>query len=352
MQIDARFYAQRPVCGNTRQFFVNAFKAHFEIWETLWLYIHGCAARVKAFLGVAGCFVTRYKAPVTPAKVVILGPARASLGVSAPLRQKATLFKLAARFHLPIRLFRLVARFSPRKSATEPPAKPQQTFATQQNPYAAEHQDLDNPAQNTISHDNAIEAIIDFFRRQNHQPKDTEGAKNSKNRKPVRSGNKVWILFELLGGQPDLHRLQHQGNENGRGSQPREIATGHYRAVAESTPPPRPAPSSLQQTPWLHHTGSSANSSEFRHNVDRVLRSEVEPLYVGVSDFCEKNFGPVAGLPAASAAILKKCTEDSSPLFGNKGWRGGRQGPKRATCWHLQKITGRTNASTKTTGAA
>ncbi|EJT69154.1 hypothetical protein GGTG_13263 [Gaeumannomyces tritici R3-111a-1] len=43
-----------------------------------------------------------------------------------------------------------------------------------------------------------------------------------------------------------------------------------YRAVAESTPPPRLVPSSFQQTPWLHNTGSFANSSEYRQDVDRA----------------------------------------------------------------------------------
>ncbi|KAL8303375.1 hypothetical protein RB601_003674 [Gaeumannomyces tritici] len=101
-----------------------------------------------------------------------------------------------------------------------------------------------------------------------------------------------------------------------------------YRAVAESTPPPRPVPSSLQQTPWLHSTGSFANSSEYRQDVDRVLRSELGPLYVRLPGFREAFFGRVAGLHTASEAVLKKCTEGSNPLFGNEGWSGWPAGAK------------------------
>ncbi|EJT69046.1 hypothetical protein GGTG_13443 [Gaeumannomyces tritici R3-111a-1] len=56
------------------------------------------------------------------------------------------LVRLAAKFHLPMGLSRFAARFSPRKSATEPPARSQQTFATQQN-HAAEHQNSDKGKQ-------------------------------------------------------------------------------------------------------------------------------------------------------------------------------------------------------------
>ncbi|RYP14111.1 hypothetical protein DL767_010419 [Monosporascus sp. MG133] len=48
-----------------------------------------------------------------------------------------------------------------------------------------------------------------------------------------------------------------------------------YDAVAESTPPPRPIASSLQQTPWLRNTSSFANSSEYRKYVDDVLKEEL-----------------------------------------------------------------------------
>ncbi|RYO83810.1 hypothetical protein DL766_002661 [Monosporascus sp. MC13-8B] len=54
-----------------------------------------------------------------------------------------------------------------------------------------------------------------------------------------------------------------------------------YTAVTESTPPPRPIASSLQQTPWLHNTSSFANSSEHRKYMDDVLKEELGPIVQG-----------------------------------------------------------------------
>ncbi|KAI6257061.1 hypothetical protein MCOR27_000050 [Pyricularia oryzae] len=87
-----------------------------------------------------------------------------------------------------------------------------------------------------------------------------------------------------------------------------------YRAVTEATPPSQSVASSLQ-TPWLHNTGSFANSSEYRQDVDKVLRSELGPLYVGLPCFWDAFFGRMAGLRAISENVFKECTESSDPLF-------------------------------------
>ncbi|KAK3367307.1 hypothetical protein B0T24DRAFT_387668 [Lasiosphaeria ovina] len=94
-----------------------------------------------------------------------------------------------------------------------------------------------------------------------------------------------------------------------------------YKAVTEPTPPPQPIASSLQQTPWLHNTGSFANSSEYRKDVDRVLRDELGVMYVGLPRFYETFFGRVADLGTASEAVFEKCKEGSEPLFSD-GWSG------------------------------
>jgi hypothetical protein len=94
-----------------------------------------------------------------------------------------------------------------------------------------------------------------------------------------------------------------------------------YDAIAESTPPPRPIASSLQQTPWLRNTGSFANSSEHREHVDNVLREELGPMYVDLRDFHKTYFGDVANLETASKTFFKDCLEGSNPLFSD-GWRG------------------------------
>lgn len=107
-----------------------------------------------------------------------------------------------------------------------------------------------------------------------------------------------------------------------------------YRAVAESTPPPRPIASSLQQTPWVHNTSSFANSSEYRQDVDRVLKLELGSVYVGLPGFRETYFGGIAGLDAASRAVFRKCTEGDNPLF-NQGWSGWPRDANQdgVLCW-------------------
>lgn len=98
------------------------------------------------------------------------------------------------------------------------------------------------------------------------------------------------------------------------------IWTQVYAAVTESTPPPRTVVTSLQQTPWRHNTASFANSSEYRKDVDRVLKAELGNLHVGLPQFHETFFGAVPGLERASEAVVKKCFEGDDALF-NEGWR-------------------------------
>lgn len=92
-------------------------------------------------------------------------------------------------------------------------------------------------------------------------------------------------------------------------------------AATEPTSPPRLIVSSLQQTPWRHKTSSFANSSEYRQDVDRVLKLELGSLYVGIHRFREAFFGGVPGLEAASKAVFEKCMESNNPLFSD-GWSG------------------------------
>ncbi|KAL5411209.1 hypothetical protein PMIN04_010331 [Paraphaeosphaeria minitans] len=94
-----------------------------------------------------------------------------------------------------------------------------------------------------------------------------------------------------------------------------------YDAVSESTPPPRPI-SSFQQTPWLHNTGSFANSSEYRKHMDGVLKEELGPLYVGVPGFSEAFLGRVRNLESASKAVFEKCKVGDAPLYRDEsGWQ-------------------------------
>ncbi|KAF5126255.1 hypothetical protein E5D57_010951 [Metarhizium anisopliae] len=100
-------------------------------------------------------------------------------------------------------------------------------------------------------------------------------------------------------------------------------------ASAESTPPPRPIASSLQQTPWSQNTSSFVNSSEYRQNVDPVLKLELEHLYVGLPNFHKSFFGDIPELDMVSEAVFRKCTEGDSPLF-KEGWSGWPAGDKES----------------------
>ncbi|KAK0630347.1 hypothetical protein B0T17DRAFT_589894 [Bombardia bombarda] len=56
----------------------------------------------------------------------------------------------------------------------------------------------------------------------------------------------------------------------GRRSDDAHIWDQVYKVVTESTPPPRLITSSVQQTPWAHNTGSFANTSGYRKDVDKL----------------------------------------------------------------------------------
>ncbi|WVO17614.1 hypothetical protein L204_105311 [Cryptococcus depauperatus] len=87
------------------------------------------------------------------------------------------------------------------------------------------------------------------------------------------------------------------------------------------TPPPRSMTPFSQQTPWLCGTSDFAYSTEYRQDIDRVLRGELGQLHVGLSSFHATFFGSVAGLETAAAAVFQSCTSGSDPLFRD-GWKG------------------------------
>lgn len=100
------------------------------------------------------------------------------------------------------------------------------------------------------------------------------------------------------------------------------VIWGHVlRAVTEPTPPPRPVPSSIQQTPLSQNTSGLVNSSEFRQGVDIVLKAELEPLYAGIPHFHQTFFGDVPYLDTVSQDVFRRCSEGDNPLF-RVGWNG------------------------------
>ncbi|KAL6406452.1 serine/threonine-protein kinase Sgk2 [Ilyonectria robusta] len=99
-------------------------------------------------------------------------------------------------------------------------------------------------------------------------------------------------------------------------------------AAVESTPPPRPIPSSIQ-TPWSQNTSGFVNSSEFRQDVGPVLKLELERLYVGLPNFHKTFFGDVPDLHTVSEIVFGRCTEGDNPLF-KEGWSGWPAGAKES----------------------
>lgn len=81
--------------------------------------------------------------------------------------------------------------------------------------------------------------------------------------------------------------------------------------ISKSTTPPSSDPShtaSFQQTPWSFHTGSLADTSDLRRNVDPILRSEVEDnLRIDHPDVFDVFFGQIQGLDIITTVVLSSC---------------------------------------------
>ncbi|KAH8727358.1 hypothetical protein GQ44DRAFT_738332 [Phaeosphaeriaceae sp. PMI808] len=94
--------------------------------------------------------------------------------------------------------------------------------------------------------------------------------------------------------------------------------------AAPSTPPPSGprCTASFQQTPWSFNTGSFADTSDLRKNVDPILKDEVEDnLTTDHQDAFDTFFGQITQLREMTAAVLQSCKEVEPPLFQeNVGW--------------------------------
>ncbi|KAK7740991.1 hypothetical protein SLS53_005054 [Cytospora paraplurivora] len=103
-----------------------------------------------------------------------------------------------------------------------------------------------------------------------------------------------------------------------------------YKVVTESpptsqlTPQPTPRPSSplARQTPRTRTTGYIHNSSQNRASTDRLLKEELDVLYVDVPDFHKAFLSHIPGLEAATDAIFKNCQQRESPQYRDGNWVG------------------------------
>ncbi|TWU73405.1 hypothetical protein ED733_003499 [Metarhizium rileyi] len=112
-----------------------------------------------------------------------------------------------------------------------------------------------------------------------------------------------------------------------------------YKIITETTPPPQATASSIQQTPWSQNTSSFVNSLELRQDVDRVLKQELGPLYVGVPNFYDTFFKGVPDLGTVAETVFSKCTKGDNPLFSGR-WTGWPAGAKESDvlAWFIDLI--------------
>ncbi len=92
-----------------------------------------------------------------------------------------------------------------------------------------------------------------------------------------------------------------------------------------TTPPPsRPyfTSSSIQQTPRSFNTGSFADTSEHRNQVDDALKEELLPsLRIDIPDFVSAVFGQVSHLDELAEEVFDICQEGETPLYKQgSGW--------------------------------
>ncbi|KAF2468324.1 uncharacterized protein BDR25DRAFT_335443 [Lindgomyces ingoldianus] len=90
-----------------------------------------------------------------------------------------------------------------------------------------------------------------------------------------------------------------------------------------STPPPSGSPRTTSfQTPWTFNTGSFADTSDLRRNVDPILKNEVEDnLKIDHPDDFDTFFGQIPKLREITTAVLQGCKGAELPLFQEDvGW--------------------------------
>ncbi|KAF8847973.1 hypothetical protein BDZ45DRAFT_636317 [Acephala macrosclerotiorum] len=79
---------------------------------------------------------------------------------------------------------------------------------------------------------------------------------------------------------------------------------------------------SYQQTPWSFNTGSFANTSDLRRDVDPILKDELEGnLIIDHADFFNKFFDGVSQLGEVAATVFERCKKAETPLYSEGiGW--------------------------------
>ncbi|KAI4223086.1 MAG: hypothetical protein L6R40_008535 [Gallowayella cf. fulva] len=97
------------------------------------------------------------------------------------------------------------------------------------------------------------------------------------------------------------------------------------KPIPQPTTPPQSHPSftsSFQQTPWSFNTGSFADASEHRKQVDDMLREELLPtLRIDIPDFIPAVFGHIPRLDELVETVFDRCQQEDTRLYTEgSGW--------------------------------
>ncbi|KAK3177888.1 hypothetical protein OEA41_000020 [Lepraria neglecta] len=121
------------------------------------------------------------------------------------------------------------------------------------------------------------------------------------------------------------------------GEADQKIWTELYEVIARTRPIPPPLPqpttpsqshtsftSSFPQTPWSFNTGSFADASEHRKEVDNILREELLPaLRIDIPDFIPAVFGHIPRLDELAGTVFDQCQKEDTGLYTKgSGWTG------------------------------
>ena len=147
------------------------------------------------------------------------------------------------------------------------------------------------------------------------------------------SGDIALLYSGLSSNQTNIHLIAGLLHAVITGEADQKIWTELYGVIVHTRPqllqqpttPPQSQPSftsSFQQTPWSFNTGSFADASEHRRQVDDALREELLPtLRIDVPDFIPAVFGHISRLDELAEMVFDRCQEEDIRLYTKgSGW--------------------------------
>lgn len=146
-------------------------------------------------------------------------------------------------------------------------------------------------------------------------------------------GDIALLYSSLYSSQTNINSIARLLHAVVAGDDDQKIWAKLYDVIAHTRPlqPPQPTTpppshpsftSSFQQTPWSFNTGSFADASEQRKQVDDVLRQELLPtLRIDIPDFIPAVFGHIPRLDELAETVFDRCQEEDARLYTKgSGW--------------------------------